>query len=234
MNGKQSHGLRAAVIAVTVLLVATGGCLKAMDRGLDEQAIKGEIEPLIPPPWRLYGRVDGNPAYDFIGGVDTMIKRSGTRSACFLSIEVTTDDQARWTQRFTAERWRGKRVRFSAYLKTWMVDQWAGLWMRVDTDTRQAWAFDDCEDRSLTGDTDWTRLEVVLDVPDNAAVIYLGAHMYGRGQVWIDDCEFEEVGEDVKTTDGDRLRGGYFREFTIPGFLSDEPLNLDFEEDELM
>jgi hypothetical protein len=223
-------------IALTALLVlvAAAGCLRSIDRGLNEQQIQGEIEPMIPPPWRLYGPTEGTLAYDYIGGVDTRIKRSGARSACFLSVEVTNDDQARWTQRFRADRWRGKRVRFAAYLKTYRVGEWAGLWMRIDTDTRQSYAFDDSEDRPLSGTTDWTPMEVVLDVPENAAVIYLGAHMYGQGQVWMDDCTFTEVGEDVRTSDRHRLRGGYQRQFRIPDFLGDEPLNMGFEEDEVM
>ena len=224
------------VLVVVILLVigAASGCIPSMDRGLNEQSIQGEIEPVVPPPWRLYGPVDGTPAYDFIGGLDVQIKRSGARSACFLAVDVSNDDQARWTQRFKADKWRGKRVRFSAYLKSHQIGEWAGLWMRVDTDTRQSYAFDDSEDRSLTGTTDWTLFEVVLDVPENAAVIFLGAHMFGRGQVWMDDCAFEEVGDDVPATDKYRLRGGHQRQFTISGFLNDEPLNLGFEEDEIM
>lgn len=226
--------LSPAGIVVMLLVFVAAGCLQKMDTGLNEQQIQGEIEPVIPPPWRLYGPVDGTPAYDFIGGLDLQIKRSGSRSACFLSVEASNDDHARWTQRFKADRWRGKRVRFSAYLKSHKLGQWGGAWMRIDTDTKQSYAFDDCEDHPLTGTTDWTLFEVVLDVPDNAAVIYLGAHMFGRGQVWMDDCVFEEVGDDVNATDGQRLRGGQTRQFTIPGFLNDEPLNLGFEDDELM
>jgi hypothetical protein len=219
---------------VMMLLVFFTGCLERMDTGLDEQSIQGDVEPVVPPPWRLYGPVDGTPAYDFIGGLDMEIKRSGRRSACFLAVEVSNNDQARWTQRFKADKWRGKRVRFSAYLKSYKLGEWGGLWMRVDTETKQSYAFDDCEDRPLKGTTDWTLFEVVLDVPENAAVIYLGAHMFGRGQVWMDDCVFEEAGDDVNATDRYRLRGGQTRQFTIPGFLNDEPLNLGFEEDEMM
>ena len=222
------------VLIAMFLLAVTGGCLKSIDTGLDEQSIQGELEPGVPAPWRLYGPQDGTPAYDFIGAVDTANKRSGTRSACFLAIDVTSDDQARLTQRFTADKWRGKRVRFSAYLKSYKLGKWGGLWMRIDTDTRQAYAFDDSEDRHVSGTTEWELYSVVLDVPENAATIYLGAHMFGRGQVWMDNCSFEEVGNEVKATDRYRLQGGFQRQYTIPEFLNDEPINLDFEENETM
>jgi hypothetical protein len=44
----------------------------------------------------------------------------------------------------------------------------------------------------------------------------------------------EVVGNDVKTTDGSRLRGGYDRQYSIPGTLQDAPLNLDFEDIEFI
>lgn len=223
------------VLAIIALGFATAtGCLKSVDRGLDEQSIEGDITPQIPAGWSLFGPVDGQPAFDFYGGYDAGIKRSGVHSVTFLAIEVTKDDQARLTQRFVADRYRGKRVRFSGYMKTNMVNGWAGLWMRVDTDTKVGWAFDDMEDLGVSGTTDWTQYQVVLDVPEDAATIYLGAHLYGRGQVWLDDCRFEVVGDDVPATDGSRYRGGRDRTFSIPPFLEDEPVNLDFEETEYL
>jgi hypothetical protein len=221
-----------AIVVLLFGVAAVSGCLQSMDRGLDEQSIEGDITPRIPVGWSLFGPVDGQEAFDFYGGYDAAIKRGGLYSVSFLAIEVSKDDQARLTQRFVADRYRGQRVRFSGYMKTNMVNGWAGLWMRVDTVTKVGWAFDDMEEQEVSGTTDWTRYQVVLDVPEDAAAIYLGAHLYGRGQVWVDDCEFEVVGEDVPATDGDRLRGGRDRTFSIPPFLEDEPVNLDFEETE--
>jgi hypothetical protein len=188
----------------------------------------------MPSGWSLFGPTDGQEAFDFYGGYDAEIKHSGERSVSFLAIEVSKDDHARLTQRFVADLYRGKRVRFSGYMKTNMVNGWAGLWMRVDTATKVGWAFDDMEDHEVSGTTEWTQYQVVLDVPEDAAAIYLGAHLYGRGQVWVDDCTFEVVGDDVAATDGSRLRGGRDRTFSIPPFLEDEPVNLDFEDTEYL
>jgi hypothetical protein len=228
-----NKALRILVVLVTIGLAASG-CLKSIDRGLDEQSIEGEITPGVPAGWSLFGPVDGKPAFDFYCGYDTVVKHGGARSATFLAIGVTNEDQARLTQRFLADRYRGRRVRFTGYLKTNKVNFWAGLWMRVDTATRVGWAFDDMEDRGLSGTTDWTRCSVVLDVPEDGAAIYIGAVLHGRGQVWVDDCTFEVVGDDVPATDGSRLRGGRERTFSIPQLLPDEPVNLDFEETETL
>jgi hypothetical protein len=225
--------MRAAPIIVILILIPLGGCLKAVDRGLTEETIQGEFIPRVPDGWVLYGPVDGEEAFDFLGGYDTEIKHGGSRSFCVFAVAVTSDDQARLTQRFSAEPYRGRRVRFAGYLKANRVNKWAGLWMRIDTDTKQAYAFDDMEDRQVSGTADWARGEVVLDVPDDAVAIYLGAHLFGRGQLWVDDCVFEVVGDDVPTTDRYRLLGGYDRRFAIPDFIRYEPVNLDFEEYEM-
>lgn len=224
---------RVALISVFLSAILLGGCLKAIDTGLDEESVQGKFVPRMPAGWMLIGPVDGQEAFDFLGGYDTEIKRSGSRSFCVFAVSVSGDDQARLTQRFSAEAFRGQRVRFSGYLKANRVSEWAGLWMRVDTDTKQAYAFDDMEDRSVSGTAGWTLGEVVLDIPDDAVSIYLGAHIFGRGQLWVDECRFEVVGDDVPTTDKYRLQGGYNRRFVIPDFLRDEPLNLDFDEDEI-
>lgn len=222
------------IAAVAVGTAAATGCLKSVDRGLDESSIEGEITPTLPAGWVLFGPVDGQEAFDFYGGFDTAVKRSGRRSATFLAVSVTNDDQSRLTQRFLADPYRGRRVRFSGYMKTNRVAGWAGLWMRIDTASKVGWAFDDMEDVAVSGTTDWKRYQVVLDVPQDAAAIYLGAHLFGRGQVWLDDCRFEVVGSDVPATDGSRLRGGRDRTHSIPQFMEDEPVNLDFEETEYM
>jgi hypothetical protein len=220
--------------AVCVLFLnGLGACLKFADKGLKEELVAGDMSLEIPAGWRFYGPTDGQPPYDFIGGTDSEIKRGGNYSAGFFAIEVSRDDQARLTQRFLSERYNGKRVRFSGYVKTYMVSEWAGLWMRIDTASKQSYAFDDMEDRPVSGTVDWTRLEVVLDVPDNAVTIYFGLHMFGRGQVWLDDCKFEIVGNEVPVTNQNRLLGGHKRRFSIPEFLPNEPVNLDFEEENL-
>jgi hypothetical protein len=217
------------IFALIALMALPCGCLKYVDTGLTEERIEGEIEPGFPHPWRLFGRLDGEPAHSFYGGIDSQIYRSGRKCVSFLAVAVTSKDQARLTQRFYADTFRGKRVRFSGYIKTNRVLERTGLWMRIDTESKQSYAFDDMENRAINGTVDWTSCEVVLDVPEDAVAIYLGAHLIGRGQVWVDDCSFDIVDGSVPTTDQDRMLGGYQRKYSVPQFLSDVPFNLDFE-----
>lgn len=231
MTGRTNYIQLAAIFVLITSLALPSGCLKYVDTGLTEERIEGDITPGYPQPWRLFGRLDGEPAHSFYGGIDRQIYRSGEKCVSFLAVAVTSKDQARLTQRFYADTFRGRRVRFSGYLKANRVLERAGLWMRIDTESKQAYAFDDMENRAITGTVDWTLCEVVLDVPEDAAAIYLGAHLIGRGQVWVDDCSFEIVNNSVPTTDQDRLLGGYQRRYSVPKFLPDAPLNLDFEQE---
>lgn len=120
-----------------------------------------------------------------------------------------------YMQMFEAAEYRGKRLRLSAYIQSEKVENWAGLWMRVDRE-KTATAFDNMQDRPIKGTHDWTKYTVVLDVDSRATAIAFGILLAGKGAVWLDDVTFEVVGEDVPVTDfGKRTPGA--------------PRNLDFE-----
>ncbi|MEU9015701.1 hypothetical protein AB0D12_39720 [Streptomyces sp. NPDC048479] len=121
-------------------------------------------------------------------------------------------------QRFKADTYHGTRVRVSALIRTAEVLGWAGLWMRVDDGDGKSLAFDNMQDpdRRISGTRGWQRHAVVLAVPETSAVIAFGILLDGPGQVWIDDVEFEVVGEDVPSTH-------YMERMPL------QPINLDFE-----
>jgi hypothetical protein len=88
--------------------------------------------------------------------------------------------------------------------------------MRIDRG-KVVGAFDNMQNRPITGSQDWTQHTVVLDVASDATGVSFGIQLVGKGAVWIDDLAFDVVGADVPVTD-QRLR------FTAPG-----PRNLNFE-----
>lgn len=92
-------------------------------------------------------------------------------------------------------------MRLSGWLRTKDISSgWAGLWMRVDSPTTPALAFDNMPKRGPRGTSDWARYEVVLDVPKEASDVYFGAVLTGDGIVWADDLALEEVPLSVPTT----------------------------------
>jgi hypothetical protein len=107
---------------------------------------------------------------------------------------------------FFAEHYRGKRVRFTASLKTADVSRWSGLWLDVVGPPEKAGQkgvrlrFDNMRDRPVKGSTGWARQQIVVDVPPEASDITIGFFLVGPGTVWMAKPSFEVVGSDVPVT----------------------------------
>lgn len=106
-----------------------------------------------------------------------------------------------WMCAIAADAYRAQRLRLSAYIKTEDVAGWAGLWMRVDGPDREILAFDNMQNRTIRGTTDWKRYEIILDVPEEAEGIALGTILGGDGKVWTGSLSLDAVGTDVPVTD---------------------------------
>jgi hypothetical protein len=159
---------------------------------------------------------------DYEGTVDSKVSRSGKACASIRSISATPKNFGNLMQSFPANDYRSKRVRLTGYVKT-LNATGAQFWLRVDSkgiwSTAKTLAFDNMANRPVVGTADWTKCELVLDVPDDAATINLGCMLFGTGNLWIDDLKFEVVGKDVPVTD--MYRGSVK--------LPKAPQNLDFE-----
>jgi hypothetical protein len=78
------------------------------------------------------------------------------------------------------------------------------MWLRISgLDDKEVLGYDDMHDRALKGTTEWTKCEIVLDVPTKANRLNFGFMMSGRGQVWLDRLKFEEVDKSVALTTKD-------------------------------
>jgi hypothetical protein len=146
------------------------------------------------PGWFLAGT---NPkAFEI--GVDDSISHGGKRSAHILCLQSPCTGFGTLMQTFRADRYRGRRVRLSAWVK---ADQ-AGpvsIWMRVDG-ADATLAFDNMQNRQSRGSFGWKRVEIVLDVPDEAVTVTYGLILQDSGQAWVDDFVFEAVDGNVQST----------------------------------
>jgi len=119
-------------------------------------------------------------------------------------------------QCIAATRYLGRRVRFSAMARAQEVTGWAGLWLRIDGPGGQL-VLDNMQDRPLRQVTGWATADIVLDVPEQAAVLNFGALLSGAGALDLSGVRFEEVPADVPVTAAPPIVG-----------LPDEPQGLDF------
>jgi len=158
-----------------------------------------------PEGWILAGSKPAS--YDT--GTDPQNSNNGKFSA-YLKAKPEADGSGFGTlmQSFSAEQYRGKRVRFSAYVKSQDVKDWAGMWMRVDGTsptggTPPVTAFDNMQNRPIKGTQLWRQYDVVLDVDAKAAGISFGILLSGGGEVWLNSASFEVVSSSTPVTGGD-------------------------------
>ena len=142
----------------------------------------------------------GSRPNDYEIGVTEEGCRGEDRCGFVHSARENADGFGALMQSFDARPRIGTRMRLSAVVRTEKVDNWAGLWMRIDGEER-ALAFDNMEHRPLRGTLEWHSEEVVLDVPEGAVTIWFGCLLMGDGKIWVDDFDFETVGPEVPTTD---------------------------------
>ncbi|HZJ17782.1 MAG TPA: S41 family peptidase [Chthoniobacteraceae bacterium] len=94
-----------------------------------------------------------------------------------------------------AQSYRGKRLRFSAQVKNAGASGTRSqLWFRVDRAGEKRGFFDNCQDRPVTTN-EWSRVEIVADVAEDAESLAFGLMVFGNGaSARLDDVTLEIAG----------------------------------------
>jgi hypothetical protein len=106
-------------------------------------------------------------------------------------------------QNFEPIDFLGKKVKLTGSIKSSNVEDWSGMWMRVDGNKgrkKEVLAFDNMQDRPIKGNTNWTDYEIILEVPDNATGISYGVLINGAGEVLIHHFNFEILNDSAEST----------------------------------
>ncbi len=153
-------------------------------------------------------------AHGYEGGLDHTQSHSGHGSAYLRAISEHPDyKHAVIWQSISSERYRGKRVKLSAWMKTDRA-QVARVGIKVSSPGDNSLAYGQ---QDTTGTTDWRRYEVVLDVAPRSNSITFGLLLEGSGAAWMDEVRLEVVDERTPITN-------------LPPPSPIEPENLDFEQ----
>ncbi|PFK43207.1 AraC family transcriptional regulator [Bacillus cereus] len=175
----------------------------------------------LPKGWVL----SGSHPTEYEMGLDYETVHQGRASACIQAREgVTHGGFTTLMQIFKADKYRGKRLRLTAFIKSEGVKDWAGLWMRVDGKDTEPLAMDNMQNRPIKNTSNWQPYSVVLDIKEEALGIAFGILLSGKGFIWADSFRLDEVDEKVPSTD---LAENFYET------LSEEPANLQFEEIEV-
>ena len=98
-------------------------------------------------------------------GVEKNAGQNGENAASIKSVNKTIKGFGTLMQSCSPEKYAGKRVRMSGFMKSKDVVNSAGFWFRVDLkNSSESGAFDNMDNRSVKGTTDWKKYEIVLDI----------------------------------------------------------------------
>ena len=151
----------------------------------------------LPSGWFKSGS-DPN-SYDM--RIDKGAGYDGKNAATIQSITPNINGFGTLMQSFAADKYLGKRIRFSGYVKTKDIAEKACFWLRVEkANSQQILSFDNMNNRPIIGTNDWKVYEIVVDVPITASKISYGALVKGTGQIWFDNLNFEIVSNSVALT----------------------------------
>lgn len=186
-------GLGAAEIGQ---LLRLAGCVSRRSGLFTVEELNMESKYRIPKGWFVGG--DKPEAYEV--GVDPEV-RYENQLCVTIKAGPEPDEFAGLMQTIKADAYQGKRLRFSAAVRTQEVENRAALFMRIGGADGNILAFDNMRQRYISGSTDWTHYAVVLDVAEAAVDITFGFILSLHGQAWMGDVKLETVGKDVPTTD---------------------------------
>ncbi len=146
----------------------------------------------------LVGWQPAHPTQDYEIRDDPTVRHDGKPSVIIRALASTSKGFQGTGEVFDASAYIGKRIRFSAYLKTDGAIS-AALWTRIDG-ASGILGFDNMDDRAIVGTHDWAAYSIVLDVPDGSVQVIYGALLAGAGTLWISDIRVEVVSGDVPVT----------------------------------
>ena len=225
------------LVLVAALNAALAACGSDTSTLPTEPSVASGQQPAIPTPW--FGGSSRTDLYQV--GMDIGIRRTGN-AAVFLRSRtnaITETSFATIAQSFSAVAYRGKRIRYSGFVRVDSVTGiGAGLWMRVDGPTATL-GFDNMISygRPILGTDDWRQYDIVLDVPVDAVGITVGVLFQGRGTTRLDDAKVEIVNAGVATT-GSAARTTQSGDSATTTNLylrkPPAPTNLDFESKDII
>lgn len=166
----------------------------------------------------------GDKPSSYVVSFDNSIFQNGEKSSYIESIKPKINGFGTLMQTCSAEEYLGKKVKMSGFIKTENLSDRVGLWLRIDPiNSNSSKYFDNMGNRPIKGATNWTKYEIILDVPTNSYSMNFGVLIGGTGKVWLDNLSFEIIGESIEKFN-DSLNIGISKK------LLSKPTNLDFEE----
>ena len=135
-------------------------------------------------------------------GIDEDTKYEGNASGVLSSTYDTAQGNVFYylVQNIRTDNYKGKKVRFSAQIKTENVEDKATFWVGVRDLADAPMSPNTSGSVERKGTTDWQKYEAEIDVPDDSLYFLMFIGLQGKGKMWIDDVRLEVVGDYVPAT----------------------------------
>ncbi|MDP3511029.1 MAG: hypothetical protein Q8T09_23890 [Candidatus Melainabacteria bacterium] len=186
---------------------------------------------ILTPGWQFYGLSQEH----YAASMDKEVFYKGSQSARLEATSETAPGSAGIHQIIDATKYRNKRIRFTAFIKTRDVEDRCGLYLSVSTRGYPT-ELDDMSTRPIKGTIDWQQFSVVINLNKDSRRINFGAFLAGTGTVWLDGATLEIVGDDVASTNISRSKfatrdSGRDNSKANENLqtLPKSPMNMDFE-----
>ena len=164
-----------AVLSIGATSVAQAEAAQPLNLSFEDTAAQNAL----PKNWGSYGP-------GFLVGGDSGHGIDGS----WAGLIAATDQHQEFgtmTQCIAAAPFNQGTIRFWGYLRSAGVTSgWGGLWLRADDTQGHTIAFDNMEDRGVTGTTAWQIYSIQLPVPPTATRICFGFLLAGNGTLWAD------------------------------------------------
>ena len=184
MNTKISFFKNLWVLAALMVVVSCSHTDSLKPFALNEEWYSGELGDKHETGWGVGAGINQGDALS--------IRSSGAG-------DITVRDCETVLKTISADKYRGKRIKLSGFVKVKGVKSGAALWMRVDGFTNPL-VLDNMINRRVSGNGDWKACELVLQVPGDAVKIVYGGLLEGEGQMWFDGLKLTEVSPSIAIT----------------------------------
>lgn len=195
-------------------------CMKSIAAKNKKSIVKAR-HLTIPKGWnhKLIYRTNAH----FDVGIDPTQSYKGQIAACVNLSDAYSYESVELYQTMSSDGYRGKRIRLTVQLKSLKVTKGVFL-VEIFGPHNGTVALDDMANRALAGTHNWSKQSFVLDVPQNAVEIKIGARVTGGGTMWFSDLSFEEVDTMVAVTDDYSLgcRGIWWADLVNTDFSEEE------------
>jgi hypothetical protein len=183
--------MRSPVLLALSLLALLPACELSVYSGVGASAGVAPVAPPAPSPlpgWSIQGHAQGAYAAE----VDGEVQREGHPTIRFHPTQETGGAYATFMTTLDARPFRGRRAHAIVFVRTQGVTGRGDAWLRVQgIDSPADGPGMATSITRLAANAEFTRTELMVDVPVDAASVQLGVGLGGPGMLWMDGVTVE-------------------------------------------